>query len=259
MPDLSIILPTCNRAPLLGRTLACIWAFARCDYEIVIVDGASSDATPQVVQDASMWAGERIKLIREAQREGFVRAANKGFAAATGRYAMWLNDDARPVDGAIDTAVQLMDAAGDDVGLLAAYHRSGATRSVAHQVQHAGERYVTMHVRGTLYANFGIGRRDVLERLGFLDDRYFVNGADPDLSLKAWNAGLRVLPAEGVLIDHAEHNDERRAGDADQGRLDNEKLFAKWDLPPRNDSFNDFDPANPCTLRGLRQVLAVAA
>ena len=30
-------------------------------------------------------------------------------------------------------------------------------------------------------------------------------------------------------------------------------LFAKWDLPPRNDLRNDFDPQSPCTLRGLRE------
>ena len=33
-------------------------------------------------------------MIREEQRQGFVRAANKGFRAAAGRNMIWLNDDA---------------------------------------------------------------------------------------------------------------------------------------------------------------------
>jgi hypothetical protein len=53
--------------------------------------------------------------------------------------------------------------------------------------------------------------------------------------------------------------DERRATDSDRGRRDNEALFAKWDLPPRNLDRNDFDAAYPCTLRGLRMPLSAAA
>jgi hypothetical protein len=42
---------------------------------------------------------------------------------------------------------------------------------------------------------------------------------------------------------------ERRTADTEQGKRDNAKLFAKWDLPPVNPDRNDFDPAHPCTLR----------
>ena len=61
-----------------------------------------------------------------------------------------------------------------------------------------------------------------------------------------------------MAIDHDEVPDDRRATDASVGRDDNAKLFAKWDLPPANPVRNDFDPARPCTLRGLRTA-AVAA
>ena len=57
----------------------------------------------------------------------------------------------------------------------------------------------------------------------------------------------------GAYVEHDEHADDRRSDDGERGRLDNEKLFAKWDLPPKNERRNDFDPARPCTLRGLRQ------
>ena len=59
----------------------------------------------------------------------------------------------------------------------------------------------------------------------------------------------------GCFIDHDEHADDRRALDADRGREDNQKLFAKWNLPEKNLSRNDFDPGRPCTLRGLRPEL----
>jgi hypothetical protein len=72
------------------------------------------------------------------------------------------------------------------------------------------------------------------------------------LSLKAWHAGLRVVPAYGALLDHEQHDDERRAADTGAGSEDNARLFAKWRLPDRNLQFNDFKPDRPCTLQGLR-------
>src|SRR5438132_5219022 len=119
MFDLSIVLPTCNRAALLEKTLAAIASGTRCNYEILVVDGASHDATNLVLNEARSTLGERLRIIREDYREGFVRAANKGFRAASGRNLTWLNDDARPLRGALDHAVEQIDEASTDVAFVA--------------------------------------------------------------------------------------------------------------------------------------------
>ncbi|HSV16242.1 MAG TPA: glycosyltransferase family 2 protein, partial [Tepidisphaeraceae bacterium] len=118
MLDLSIVIPTVNRASLLERGLNAIRDTVKCSHEVIVVDGASTDHTPQVLEQARWSFGDRLKVIREDQREGFVRAANKGFRVASGRNLTWLNDDARPLPGAYDTAVSQMDAASDDVAFL---------------------------------------------------------------------------------------------------------------------------------------------
>ena len=109
MLELSIVLPTCNRASLLERSLVAIEASVRCEHEIIVVDGASTDHTPDVLADAARSMGDRLVVIREPKREGFVKAANKGFRAARGRNMTWLNDDARPLPGALDQAIQQLD------------------------------------------------------------------------------------------------------------------------------------------------------
>ena len=252
MIDLSIVLPTCNRAALLDAALASIDVGTRCAYELIVVDGASADDTSDVLARAQRMLGDRLRVIREEKREGFVRAANKGFRAATGRCLTWLNDDARPLPGSLDLAVQQIDGSGQDVAFVAMFHRWHSTKNVAYETVHRGETYRLCHVRGTLYANFPVGRRETFERLDYFDERFFVCAADPDLSLKAWHAGIRIVPAYGAIVEHDELNDDRRAGDSSFAEQDNAKLFDKWDLPPKNPLRNDFNPARPCTLRGLR-------
>jgi len=260
MLELSIVLPTCNRAAMLEKTLASIEASVKCSHEIVVVDGASTDATGDVLDDAMKKLGkDRLRVIREPKREGFVRAANKGFRAARGRNMIWLNDDARPMPGALDLAIQELDDQPLDVAFVALFHHWNSPKNVAYETEHRGEKYRLCHVRGTLYANFPMGRRETYERLGYFDERFYVCGADPDLSLKAWYAGMSIIPAWNAIIDHDEIEDDRRAADAPRATEDNRALFAKWDLPKKNVTFNEFDPKHPCTVRRLRDIFCEAA
>jgi N-acetylglucosaminyl-diphospho-decaprenol L-rhamnosyltransferase len=259
--ELSIVVPTFNRGPLLARCLAAIALGTACDFEVIVVNGASTDDTATVLDDARAQLGSRLRVIREEQREGFVRAANKGFAMARGRFLTWLNDDARPIAGTYDRAIEQLKHAAPTVGLLALFHRIGTDRNVAYSTSRpGGESFKVMHVRGTLYANFAIGRRDTFARLGGFDERFFLNGADPDLSLKAWQAGLQVVPAFGCLIDHDEHADDRRETDSGRASTDNAALFDKWTtLPARGTSEAEFEPARPCSLRSESVTTDVAA
>jgi GT2 family glycosyltransferase len=256
MLDLSIVIPTYNRAASLARCIAAARNSTRASIEIVVVDGASTDGTPAVLSAARDLMGDRLHVVREARREGFVRAANKGFRASRGQHLMWLNDDARPLPGALDAGLRQLAFAPHTVGMVAFFHASHADRNIAIEARHLGRTFQVLHVRGTMYANFGIATRALFQRLDYFDERYFLYGADPDISLKVWHAGLSVVPAFGALIDHDEVQDERRAIDRDRGAQDNALLFEKWELPAPNTEVNDFDQTRPCTLRGLRRAKA---
>jgi GT2 family glycosyltransferase len=255
MCDLSVVLPTCNRGKLLRGAITAIAAM-RCDYELIVVDGAGTDDTPAVLEEAKAKLGQRLQIIREEARGGFVRAANAGFRAARGRNLTWLNDDCRPLIGSLDLAVEQIDSSPPDVAFVAMFHRWHSRQNIAYHAAFHRRPYALCHVRGTLYANFPVGRRQTFEDLGYFDEGYWVAAADPDLSLKAWHAGLRIIPAYGCAIDHDEIDDPRRQLDRPRAIADNQRLFAKWDLPPKNALTNDFDPRHPCTLRGLQNAAA---
>ena len=226
----SIVIPTFNRYGRLTRCIHNIRQNVRRPTELVVVDGGSTDGT-------RAWLADQgdLRVILEPQREGAVKAFNKGFRAATGAYVMWLNDDAYPLSGAVEAAVAMLERPDlSDLGMVAFYHNWHHERNVLDRVGHSGASYELCHVRGYPYANFGLLRRELLERVGYADERFYFFGFDPDLSLKIQrDEGLAVIGCREALIHHDEHHDERKIEDLAAGATDNAKLFAKWSLPER--------------------------
>lgn len=240
-PDktVSIVVPTFNRLSRLTTCIDKIRANVSMPYELIVVDGGSTDGT------RNFLAGQGdLHVILEDDREGAVKAFNKGFRAATGEFVMWLNDDAYPLPGSVEAAAILLKrSACKDVGLVAFYHDWDRTRNVLDTVERGGRKYSIYNIRGYPYANFGLLRRSLLEQIGYADERFYFFGFDPDLSLKVQlEAGLKVVGCRDALIHHEEHHDDRKIEDLTVGKSDNEKLFAKWDLPEKN-SYADPIPA----------------
>jgi len=222
----SIVIPTYNRLSRLSQCVSRVRANVGVPFELIIVDGGSTDGTREFL------AGDGdLHVILEGEREGAVRAFNKGFRAAGGHYVMWLNDDAFPLPGSVEAAIEMVEAH-PDIGMAAFYHDWESRRNVLDSVSYRGRVYSMYNVRGYPYANFGLLRRSLLQRIGFADERYYFFGFDPDLSLKVQlNEGLRVIGCRKSLVRHEEYHDERKVCDLAVGVDDNRKLFAKWKLP----------------------------
>lgn len=227
-PIVSIVVPTFNRYDRLIRCIDKTRQNVTTSHEIIVVDGGSTDGSRD-------WLARQddLHVILEPEREGAVRAFNKGFRAATGRYVCWLNDDAYYLPGAVESAIEMLERPDlPDLGMVAFYHNWASERNVLDRVEHVGESYELCHVRGYPYANFGLLRRTLLEKVGFADERYYFFGFDPDLSLKIQlNEGLKVLGCPTALIHHEQHHDNRKVSDLAPGKEDNARLFAKWNLP----------------------------
>ena len=92
-PLVSIILPVLNAARFLGQALASVAAQTYAHYEIVAVDGGSSDETP-----AMLAAAPRTRCLRQTGM-GLPAAWNTGLAAAQGESICFLDsDDLWPAD-----------------------------------------------------------------------------------------------------------------------------------------------------------------
>lgn len=89
----SVLVPTYNRANVIGRSIDSVLAQTFSDYEIIIVDDGSSDNTEDVVRQYVNKMPDRIKYVRLNKNNGAAAARNAGAKQATGYYLAFLDDD----------------------------------------------------------------------------------------------------------------------------------------------------------------------
>ena len=93
-PLVSIIIPTYNRAHLIGETLDSIIAQTYTNWECIVVDDGSSDDTVEVL-DTYCIKDSRIKYYQRPDEylPGGNGARNYGFKLSNGEYVNWFDSD----------------------------------------------------------------------------------------------------------------------------------------------------------------------
>ena len=87
---LTIITINRNNASGLEKTMQSVLSQTRKDFEYVVVDGASTDGSVEVIKRLAPAFGDRLKWISEPDK-GIYNAMNKGIGMATGEYIQILN------------------------------------------------------------------------------------------------------------------------------------------------------------------------
>ena len=131
-PTVSVLMPAYNGASFLAAAIESILAQSFGDFEFVIVDDGSTDATSEII---AAWAAKdaRIRVLSNERNLGIVAALNRGLDACQGRYVarMDADDIALPerlakqtarMDAdagvvALGGALEYIDATGADVGV----------------------------------------------------------------------------------------------------------------------------------------------
>ncbi|HLM13475.1 MAG TPA: glycosyltransferase family 2 protein, partial [Reyranella sp.] len=82
---LSVVIPAHNAADTLGATLDSLLAQTRGDWQAIIVDDGSTDATRRIVETYVARDRRFSLLTNDGAPEGVSAARNRGIAAASGR------------------------------------------------------------------------------------------------------------------------------------------------------------------------------
>ena len=89
-PIVSVIIPTYNRAHLVGRAIRSVLAQTFRDFELIVVDDSSTDDTEDVI---GSFADPRIRYLRHETNRGGATARNTGIRVACGEYIAFLDSD----------------------------------------------------------------------------------------------------------------------------------------------------------------------
>lgn len=89
---ISIVLPVYNGAAYLRQALDSILVQTWSDYELIIVDDASTDESPDIIREYSE-KDKRIRAFRNEKNRKLPQSLNIGFSHATGDLYTWTSDD----------------------------------------------------------------------------------------------------------------------------------------------------------------------
>jgi GT2 family glycosyltransferase len=104
--DLSIVIVSWNTCDLLADCLTSIYIQPpKCEFEVWVVDNASTDGTPQMLREDF----PQVCLVENQQNIGFARANNHAIDYSNSRYVLLLNPDTVVKPGALQKLVQYMD------------------------------------------------------------------------------------------------------------------------------------------------------
>ena len=105
--QVSLIMPNYNHAGYLPASIGAMLAQTRAADEIIIVDDASTDGSLEVIERLVAGHGN-VRIVRNAQRGGAVKALNSGLAIARGDLVAFLGADDQVSPDFLAVVVQLM-------------------------------------------------------------------------------------------------------------------------------------------------------
>ena len=193
---ISIITITFNSAKTLKRALESIQHQTYADIEHVIVDGASTDGTREMIESYTK-AHKNVRWVSEPD-DGIYNAINKGIKIATGDVIGFLHsDDIFNSADSIEQIAHAFDESGADIvyGDLQ-YVRAGKVvrRWQSNAFHPRSLKYGWMPPHPTMYV-----RREVYEQVGPYDE-WFRISADYDMILRLFQADYKTHYIPFVLV-----------------------------------------------------------
>ncbi len=111
MTCVSVIIPTHNRAGVLGRAVASVLAQTWADLELIVVDDGSTDGTAEVLAG---FDDPRLTGMRQ-ENKGVSAARNRGIAASRGEYIALLDSDDSWMPDKLHKQLRFMAESGMDI------------------------------------------------------------------------------------------------------------------------------------------------
>lgn len=217
--DMSIVLVCWNNKAYLDPCLKSLYEGGlKSTFDVIVVDNGSTDGSQQMLAEKY----PDVKLIQNAGNVGLGKASNQGIEATNGRHVLLLNNDTLVNGPALDVLVDFLDAhpeAGAVAGKL--LNPDGSFQSGFAPFSNLLEEFlIVTHIGELLWAGYPshgdsneikstgwlssaclLVRRAALDKVGLLDESYFIYGDEADLQYRLNQAGWKVyfLPTSSII------------------------------------------------------------
>lgn len=210
LPAVSVVVPTCNRAHLLRPVVEALAGQEGVgEFEVIVVDDRSTDATATALGELAATAGIPMRVLRtSADKRGPAAARNVGWRAARAPIIAFTDDDCAPQPGWLAALVKACDAAEVAQGL------TEVDPDDASRVRPFA-RFIVITEFTWKFETCNLAyRRELLERLGGFDESLpFLFGEDVDLGWRATELGARASWAPDAIVYHQIHRTDSRVVD----------------------------------------------
>jgi GT2 family glycosyltransferase len=215
--DLSVIIVSWNANNYLFKCIESLYkTLKNSKAEIIVVDNASNDGSPEMV--CSQFP--HVKLIRNTENLGFAKANNIGIRQCTGKHIALINSDVEVLNDCLGKLIGYM-RQNSDIGMLGPQildsegniQRSCMgfpslwntfCRTFALDVLFPNMKFFSCYMMSYWSHNttrevdvingcFWLIRRQAIDQVGLLDERYFMYSEDKDWSKRFWDAHWRVV------------------------------------------------------------------
>lgn len=234
-PLLSVAIVNYNGGALLLRTLRSLYdTTAGLDLETFVVDNGSTDDSLESVRREF----PSVQIIENGANLGFAAANNRALRQARGRYLLLLNPDVELRPGAVQTTLDYLEAH-PDVGIVGPrvllpdgrldkpcrrsfktpaiyfYKTVGLSALFPHSPRF--NRYYMGYLPedqltevDAVIGAFLMIRRECMEQIGLLDERFFIYCEDEDWCFRAKKAGWKVVYNPQAVVVHHKGSSTRR-------------------------------------------------
>lgn len=216
-PLLSIIIVTYNSGAFIRECIQSIEKYYQNPFEIIIIDNNSTDETIDQIKKLKSI----IHLFPQEKNLGFSKANNIGVSHAKGELLFFLNPDTKILDSSINLLTTYL-LSHEDTGIVAPKlvnlegvpqksvrslpTISGALAEYFGDHKNAHEPYVPAG-KDPVEVESVVGgaimmKKEVYQKLGGFDERFFMYFEDLDLCRKVLHLGLKIIFLPTVTVKH---------------------------------------------------------
>jgi hypothetical protein len=196
-----------------------------CEFEIIVADNASSDGTVQAVQREFTHA----TVIANRDNRGFSAANNQAIKIAKGEYLLLLNPDTIVHKNSFDNLIRVLDEKPDagmggpklidengilcpSIGYVPTFRSTLYSKTFLRTLGIFRRHYKKLTAQNFNYDEQNqveqlngaalMVRRAVMDKIGNMDENFFLYYEDVDLCLRIRNAGFKIIYVPTATITH---------------------------------------------------------